>query len=329
MTSRQPRTLGHAQDRLTFLLALVPYLLERERVTVAEAAEHFAVSPREVREAVELIAVSGVPGETGSYQHTDLFDIAWDDFEEHDEIVITHRVAIDDSPRFSAREAAALIAGLQYLQSLPGAVDSTAAATLMAKLTRGASAAPSQVAVGAPETRGALEQLQRAVRDGVQVRFDYVGADGEHKPRTVDPLRLDSDDQHWYLRGWCHARGALRTFRVDRVLDLVVTEDLVDPKSRDLALPDTLFSGNGEIQTVTVRVESARLAFLGEYAADATQSGTDTTLVPVRVAHVHGLKRVITELAGAAEVIEPSHARAAVRHWAEEALAQYSDNTNR
>ena len=53
----------------------------------------------------ELIAVSGVPGDTDSYQHGDLFDIDWDAFEEHDEIVLTNLVAIDDSPRFSAREA--------------------------------------------------------------------------------------------------------------------------------------------------------------------------------------------------------------------------------
>ncbi|MBK0297402.1 WYL domain-containing protein, partial [Bacillus sp. S34] len=64
-----------------------------------------------IRRAVELIAVSGVPGETMQYQHGDLFDIAWDDFDQNDMIVLTNLVAIDDSPRLSAREASALIAG--------------------------------------------------------------------------------------------------------------------------------------------------------------------------------------------------------------------------
>ena len=92
-----------AQDKLAFLLALVPYLMDRDRVSVAEAAEHFGVDAESMREAVRLIAVSGVPGETNAYQPGDLFDIAWDDFEENDQIVLTHQVAIDDSPRFSAR----------------------------------------------------------------------------------------------------------------------------------------------------------------------------------------------------------------------------------
>ena len=140
-----------AQDKLAFLLALVPYLMDRDRVSVAEAAEHFGVDQEQLRDAVRLIAVSGIPGETNAYQPGDLFDIAWDDFEENDQIVLTHQVAIDDSPRFSAREAAALIAGLQDLTALPENVDRDVIGSLMAKLARGASAAPSQVAVARSE----------------------------------------------------------------------------------------------------------------------------------------------------------------------------------
>jgi proteasome accessory factor C len=160
-----------AQDKLAFLLALVPYLMDHEQVTVAETAAHFNVPEEQIRDAVRLIAVSGIPGETQQYQHGDLFDIAWDAFEDRDEIVLTHMVAIDDSPRFSAREAAALIAGLQYLSALPENANRDAIGTLMAKLTRGASAAPSQVAVAGSESDGALKIIRDAVVSGTQVEF--------------------------------------------------------------------------------------------------------------------------------------------------------------
>ncbi|HEY8281520.1 MAG TPA: WYL domain-containing protein, partial [Leifsonia sp.] len=78
-----------AQDKLAFLLALVPYLMDRDRVSVTEAARHFGVEKSQLRDAVRLIAVSGIPGETNAYQPGDLFDIAWDDFEENDQIVLT------------------------------------------------------------------------------------------------------------------------------------------------------------------------------------------------------------------------------------------------
>ena len=42
-----------AQDKLAFLLALVPYLMDRDRVSVAEAAEHFGVEKSQLREAVQ------------------------------------------------------------------------------------------------------------------------------------------------------------------------------------------------------------------------------------------------------------------------------------
>ena len=92
-------------------------------------------------------------GGHGTYQPNDLFDIDWDDFDDDDEIVITHLVALDDAPRFSAREAAALIAGLQYLSALPENADSASLASLMAKLTAGASATPTGSRVAESERR--------------------------------------------------------------------------------------------------------------------------------------------------------------------------------
>jgi proteasome accessory factor C len=75
MAARTPAP--QARDKLAFLLSFVPYLMDIERVSVADAAAHFGVPAEQIRQSVRLIAVSGVPGETTSYQHEDLFDIAW------------------------------------------------------------------------------------------------------------------------------------------------------------------------------------------------------------------------------------------------------------
>ena len=122
----------------TFVLSFVPYLLEQRVVAVSEAAQHFGMTEDEIRDAVRLIATSGLPGSTGTYQPNDLFDIDWDSFEEDDVIIVVHHVAIDDAPRLSAREAAALIAGLQYLSASPENAGSASLASLRSKLTVGA-----------------------------------------------------------------------------------------------------------------------------------------------------------------------------------------------
>lgn len=318
-----------AQDKLAFLLALVPYLIEHDGVAVAEAAAHFGVALDEMRSAVELIALSGVPGESRSYQHTDLFDIDWEQLEEDDRIVLTHAVAIDEAPRFSAREAAALIAGLQYLSALPENADRAALASLTAKLAKGASAAPSPVAVSVRAADDAIAPLRRAIVTSVQVEFDYRDAQGESVRRTVDPLRLDSDDENWYLRGWDHAREAVRTFRLDRMSALAVTDRPASRRAEEVTLPDVLFQASAADRTVVLEVAEGALPLLGDWLPDGTRTtpsgSAGTVLATVRVSHYHGLKRLVTGLPGLVTVREPEEARTMVADWARAALAEYAD----
>jgi len=316
-----------AQDKLTFLLALVPYLLERDRVGVAEVAAHFRVKPEQIREAVRLIAVSGVPGETRTYQYEDLFDIAWDDFEENDQIVITNHVAIDDSPRFSAREAAALIAGLQYLSALPENADRAAVASLMSKLSRGASSVPSSLAVEASESDATLALIRESVAKGVQLEFDYLSSTGESERRRVDALLVESVDADWYLRGWCHLREAIRTFRLDRISNLVVTDEPISHRVDDVTLPETLFEGSVDDLVVTIDIAASAESLLADYIPEGAQREVigDRVRTSVRVSHYHGLKRLIASMPGVATVVEPAEARRVVADWASSGAARYSE----
>jgi proteasome accessory factor C len=314
-----------AQDKLTFLLSLVPFLMDHDRISVTEVAEHFGMSPEQIRDAVRLIGVSGIPGETASYQHEDLFDISWDDFEDNDQIILTHRVAIDDSPRFSGREAAALIAGLQYLSALPEHADRAAIATLMTKLSRGASAAPSQLTVQSTDTDDTLALIRDSVEAGVQLEFDYLNSRGEHERRRVDPLRIESMDADWYLRAWCHLREAVRTFRLDRISHPQVTSEPITHRIDDVKLPDTLFEGSANDLIVTIDVVAAAAPLLADYVPDgATTVEHDGTLrTTVRVSHYHGLKRLIASMPGVAVVVGPPDARRAVEEWAAAGAARY------
>ncbi|WEO79190.1 WYL domain-containing protein [Cryobacterium sp. SO2] len=320
----KPAALG-ASDKLTFLLSLVPYLMDHDRVSVTAVADHFGVTPDRVRDAVNLIAMSGVPGETRQYLHGDLFDIQWDEFETNDTIVLTHLVAIDDSPRFSAREAAALIAGLQYLSALPENGDRDAIASLMAKLTRGSTGSPSQLAVSRTDTDVAISGIQAAVRAGTQVEFDYLNSRGIAQHRCVDPLRIESVDNDWYLRGWCHLREAMRTFRLDRMSDLRSTDVPADPHDEGVLLPDTLFEGSADDLTVTIELPTPALGLLADYAPVPTGPAAegDLTRALVRVSHYHGLKRLVAGLAGVVTVVDPGEARQTVADWAAAGVARY------
>lgn len=316
-----------AQDKLAFLLSLVPYLIDHEEVSVAEAARHFGVTDEEMRKHVELIAVSGLPGDSDAYLHNDLFDINWDEFEEHDRIVLTHSVAIDASPRFSARETAALLAGLQYLSALPENADRAALASLMNKLARGASGPPSPVVVAGARVDADLPALREALVARHRVEFAYRDAQGKSETRTVDPLRLDSDDENWYLRGWDHARQAVRTFRLDRMSGVRGTDVPVSRGAEEVALSDVLFETSPEDLTVVVEVSESALPLLGEYLPEGTRTnpGARPGVVEatIRVGHYHGLKRLAARLSGTVRVLSPDDARTVVADWSRAGLAAY------
>ena len=320
MAEQQPL---QAQDKLAFLLALVPYLIDRERVSVAEAARHFGVPPTRIRRAVELIAVSGVPGETMQYQHGDLFDIAWDDLEQNDMIVLTNLVAIDDAPRLSAREASALIAGLQYLTALPEAADPAAIRALMTKLSRGAGGAASSVAVGQDTHDATLDVVRRAMSAGRGLTFEYAGPRSRGGTRRVDPLRVESIDTDWYLRAWDLDRLALRTFRLDRMSAAAVDERAATTSIDDVELPDTLFQRSAEDVIVTVELDGSSLPLVADYLADTADVPDAEGRVRIRLAAssgFDGVTRLVAGLPGRAVVLDPPAARDAVRAFAEAAL---------
>ena len=84
--------------------------------------------------------------------------------------------------------------------------------------------------VPAPEH---LDILQRAVVDGVRVRIVYAAPDRPETERTVHPLGLVAKASVWYLVAGTDA--GMRTFRVNRVRSVAVTQDPVErPDGFDL-----------------------------------------------------------------------------------------------
>jgi proteasome accessory factor C len=322
MAERRRGLLG--PERTLFMLSVVPYLLERGAVPVDEVAAHFDVTPELVRRTIELLPMTGIPGESKAYLDNDLFEIDYDALEEGT-VILTRNIVIDEAPRFSSREAAALMAGLQYLSALPETSDSDAIPALMAKLARGSSAAPAEVGVevGAPDATRAL--IRSSVTSETRLSFDYRNSRGETERREVDPLRLESIDRDWYLRAWDHARGAIRTFRLDRMGSVEASTEPNEHRAEDIALSDSLFQGSADDLEVVIELPIEAVPLLTDFQPEGSAPGSRPGLVrtTLRVAHHHGLKRIVSGYAGIVTVIEPPEARRIVAEWAAAGAEQY------
>ncbi|CAI9385800.1 YafY family protein [Microbacterium sp. T2.11-28] len=311
-----------ATDRAALILQLVPYLIGKGEVSLAEAADEFDVSEAQMRGMVEKLTVIGLPGDGGFWQMAnDLFDIDWDLLDEHGVISITNTVGLERTPRLTAREAAALLAGLQLAATLPGVGDSGLVQGLLAKLARGASGVPAEVIVAPEAVDDVRVAVAAALRDGVAVSFTYKAPDAPVTTRTVDPVKVHIASGQWYLQGWCHLRQAMRTFHLDRVSDVRPTDIPITHGGEHV--PD-LFEPSETDAVADLRIRAAVIPLLADYLDRSTVAGTgDVRTAQIRVADERSLKRVAARHAGDVEVEGPEGARRAVAAWAEAGLDQY------
>lgn len=311
-----------ATDRAALILQLVPYLIGKGEVSLAEAADAFDVDPEHMRTMVEKLTVIGLPGEGGFWQMAnDLFDIDWDLLDERDLIVITNSVGLERTPRLTAREAAALLAGLQLAATLPGVGDSGVVQGLLAKLARGASSAPAELIVAPDGVDDVRVAVADALRAGVALSFTYQAPDAPATTRTVDPVKVHIASGQWYLQGWCHLRAAVRTFHLDRVSDVRLTDVAITHGEENV--PDLFEPADTDV-AVDVRYRAASAALLADYVAvDTTSVDGAFETARVRVGDARSLKRAATRLGGELEILAPESARQSSAAWAEAGLAQY------
>ena len=335
-----------APDRVLLLLSLVPYLREHGPTPVTELAETFGVSPALLRGLVRFLGTAGVPGETLSYQHEDLFDIDWTALEEEDLVSLTRTVAVDDAPRFSPAEAAALVAGLQALTAVLPPADAELARSTAAKLGEalGVSERGAAVTVTADPRDPRLPAIVAAIDAGRAVAFEYRDATGAESSRTVDPAALTQAAGAWYLRGYCRERRADRTFRVDQISALRVldAEDAGDAGDAEAGADAVVAAAGGREEprgsgrhpggrpenagamSLVARLPARLLPRVRGFDPEVLEEDP-AGIVRVRVEAWHGHTAIrLVQLAPGEIVVEsPGAARDAVREWAERALSAY------
>ena len=317
----------NATDNLLLLLALVPFVLDKGEVSVSEAAAQFGRTEEDIMRAVELIACAGIPGENSAYSHLDLFDIDWDLFESEKIITFWNTVALDQQPRFSAREASALLAGLQYLQAHPAYAGRSDVDEVIDKIQRGSGRGPSdRIAVGAPALEQHLGALNASLENKVSVRIRYHNKRGEVGTRLIDPLVLEARDATWYVRAWCHERRSLRTFRVDHIESLEITDHAHESTpSLVEGVSGSLFDPSPEDVQVTLEVAPGALPLIADYLPRGYQAddGNSPVVLEIPFAHYGSLTNLVAQNPHTLTVLSPASAKLAVQDFARSALERY------
>jgi predicted DNA-binding transcriptional regulator YafY len=213
-------------DPIMRVLTVLEILQAREHVSGAELAKRLEVNPRTVQRYIARLQDLSIPVEStrgvgGAYRLKPGFRLP--------------------PMMFTDEEAFALTLGLRALRHLGLAAFAPATEGAARKLGRvlpaslrdSANAVEEVVAIEPgpwviSTSAETLIRLCTAVRARRRVAFHYESHDRRSSRREVEPYGIVHMDGRWYVVGRCLLREALRTFRLDRLSELEVSDRTFD-----------------------------------------------------------------------------------------------------
>ena len=208
-------------DPIMRVLAVLEILQARDHVSGAELAERLQVDLRTVQRYMVRLKDLNIPvdssrGVGGAYRLRSGFRLP--------PLLLTNE------------EAFALSLGLRSLRQIGLAAFAPATDGALAKLERvlpetlreSIRTVEDVVSIepGPWVVSTSVESLIRAataIRTSKRIGFDYESHDGTPSRRQIEPYAVMHTDGRWYLIGHCLSRKDMRTFRLDRVSELRIS----------------------------------------------------------------------------------------------------------
>lgn len=280
-------------DRLIGILSL---LLRRERVTAAELAEKFEVSPRTVYRDIEALCKAGIPvaaerGTNGGIYIMEDFKI--------------------DRTLLTTEDMCAIIAGLKSLDSV---CETKKYRQLMDKLYTDGADKPGSIVIDlsmwdktsvAPK----LELIKEAIEKGMLISFTYYSPERTEK-RRIEPYRLIYQWSSWYVWGYCLDRKAMRLFKLSRMTELVNLQIPFEKRDIPEYSCDKLRHTRGEAEAEVKFDKSVKWRIIDEFGAELPRYDEEGNVyLKFTWSDVPSLFRYILTFGDCAEIISPSEYR--------------------
>ena len=176
-----------------------------------------------------------------------------------------------------------------------------------------------------------IGQINRAAADRKTLEFGYWSLrSDERTTRKVDPYKIWFYDGTIYLIGRCHLRGEIRTFVVDRINMLQVTDDcfkIPEKFSFDDYIRHSFKVMQDELYAVTVRISPTWARYIGEkiwHQSQRIQRLIDGGIeICFKVAGLDEIRQWVLSMGPEAVVVEPEELKISVWKSLKETIGQY------
>jgi len=316
-------------DKVSRLLALVPYVLARGVASISEMAQVFDVEPDQLRRELEMLWLCG-----RSSGPEDLIDLMF----EGDTVSVTYDGGLRRPLKLTATEAMTLAVALRTLTELPGATEGGAAERALAKIETAAGqhldTAGVDIRLVTQDRWLPLAQRAVAERRAVELRY-YTATRDESTQRVVDPVRVFTADGMTYLQAWCRQAEGMRVFRLDRFEDATLLDEPAQlPEGVTATEPEPAGPAGGVYRPAPEHLlVELRLGpgweWVSDYypcetiTPDAGPDGAPELRVTLRVAHPAWVTALVRRSGGAVSVLAPGWLAADCTATAASALARY------
>jgi proteasome accessory factor C len=317
-------------ERLARLLLIVPYVAHRDGVPLQELAQSLDVSPRQIEDDVQLLAMVGQPPLTPDH----LIDL----YQEDDVVYVDLDQSLSRPLRLTHEEARALVLAAKLLGNLGGLggelerVLSKIVSLLNPVDQQMVRELSERIALGddAAATLEPVAQLRAAIDEHREVLVEYYSASSDrHRRYRLKPLAVFTHSGAEYLVALdAGVADQQKLFRLDRLGALTPTEDtFAPPADVDLEKFRTqrLYFGP-DAYTAQVRFAPERAMELRERFGERDMQQNPDGSVTVRLATSSAawLARWALQYGDDAEVIGPPEQRAYMRQLCTDALRAYA-----
>lgn len=301
-------------DRMIGILSM---LLQREKMTAPELAEHFEVSKRTINRDIDDLCKAGIPicttqGAGGGIQ-----------------IMEGYRL---DRTILTSRDMQMIIAGLRSLDSVSG---SHYYSQLMEKIRAGSSdfvhgndAILIDLSSWNKEVISSkIELIQAAIEVKLAIRFDYYSPKGE-STRLVDPYYLIFKWSSWYVWGFCRRSQDFRMFKLNRMDHLGHTTEPTPARAVPMPEFETTQFFPANVRLKALFDPSMKWHLMESYGVSSFQIQADGTLLFEKEMDEEGLISWLLSCRDKVTVLEPQSIREKMRKITYEIGAKYQEEEN-
>jgi predicted DNA-binding transcriptional regulator YafY len=174
-----------------------------------------------------------------------------------------------------------------------------------------------------------LAELRQAIHASRRVEMLYQSASSkEPASRKLDPYAIAFRWGWWYVVGFCHSRRSVRTFRIDRIQVLTITDEPFQaPADFDArAFLAEALQGQPQVQArLRFNPEAALIARTNPALWEAFEEQPDGSVVVVTSApDLNWAASTILAYGPAVEVLDPPELRQLLRDWTQAILRLYN-----